>query len=342
MLDKVLVEDFVLIWRHRGFLEALRNVRAYVRRTIYYRSGIENFLRYYLDTDGKNTILWAIYKNLYSRQLEREIGEGIEIMSEDWDNLIILDACRYEEFEREFYNHGELSKVVSKAHESWGFMKANFVGKSLHDTVYVTANPFSPKINNGVFYKMISLVDRWDDDIGTIWPSDVTEVAFQASNEFPDKRIIVHFMQPHAPHLSLGNSKFDQAGFKNTWENKAKSKRADGIKVWSAVKNGLITDQDLYESYVNNLQIVKPFVHELITNLKGKTVVTADHGENLGESRLGLKLYGHSHHTNETRFVPWLEIKDNIRKEVATSQPIGDVGPDHDIVNRRLSELGYL
>jgi len=290
----------------------------------------------------RSKLVRKILNPIFKWDFQRKHGRGIDVMEQDWDNLIILDACRYEEFESVFYNQGELHKVVSKGHESWGFMKANFVGRSLHDTVYITANPFSPKINNGVFHKMISLVDKWDDDIGTIWPSDVTEAAFQASNEFPDKRIIVHFMQPHAPHLSLGNSKFNQAGFSQTWEEDANSNKADGVKVWSAVKNGLITDQDLYESYVNNLQIVKPFVRELITGLKGKTVVTADHGENLGESRLGLKLYGHYYHTNETRFVPWLEIRDDLRKEVATSEPIGDVGPEHDVVNRRLNELGYL
>jgi hypothetical protein len=59
----------------------------------------------------------------------------------DWDNLILLDACRYDTFEELATDlPGELKKTESKAPATDPFLRANFSGKKRCETVYVTVN----------------------------------------------------------------------------------------------------------------------------------------------------------------------------------------------------------
>ena len=323
MLDKVLVEDFVLIWRHRGFLEALRNVRAYVRRTIYYRSGIENFLRYYLDTDGKNTILWAIYKNLYSRQLEREIGEGIEIMSEDWDNLIILDAYRADYFKEYSQLKGEFSEVVSRGDHSHEFIKKNFKGR-FWDTLVISANVWyekSPFTDENTFFKLINPVSNRRSDHRL-----VSEVAIEQNQRHPDKRLIIHYMSPHSP--------FEGEIAENLVERPWRG-------MYHMFKSGVIEKEVLRESYRETIQIIEQEVETVLPYLQGRTVITSDHGENLGEKQHGMTLHSHGHPSKECRIVPWLVIDSDERKTVNDDEPEQDQVLSDIELNQRLEYLGY-
>jgi hypothetical protein len=88
-------------------------------------------------------------------------GSGIKVMDEDWDNLIILDACRYDIFKNhsKFINQN-IEKKVSQGSWTLEFIKSNFVGKSFHDTVYVTSNVFSNIIPEGSFLKKKIIVNQ--------------------------------------------------------------------------------------------------------------------------------------------------------------------------------------
>jgi ElaB/YqjD/DUF883 family membrane-anchored ribosome-binding protein len=57
---------------------------------------------------------------------------------------------------------------------------------------------------------------------------------------------------------------------------------------------GAVKDEEIREAYKNNLRRVKENLKELKTILNGKTLVTADHGEFLGENGL----YAHSKESN--------------------------------------------
>lgn len=83
---------------------------------------------------------------------ERKYGPGIDVMAEDWDNLILLDACRYDYFESQINIEGELKSAISRGGHSWEFMQGNFVGREFHDTIYVTANPHVEKLSDGTFF----------------------------------------------------------------------------------------------------------------------------------------------------------------------------------------------
>jgi len=86
---------------------------------------------------------------------------GKDVMSADWDNLILLDACRYDFFAEENTIQGDLNRVISKGSRSWEFMKGNFVGRELHDTVYITANPHVGRLEKDIFHTIIPLLEKW-------------------------------------------------------------------------------------------------------------------------------------------------------------------------------------
>lgn len=271
-------------------------------------------------------------------------GPGIDVIQRDWDNLILLDACRYDIFSENttFEGGGVLSKEISKGDYSWEFMTQNFAGKELHDTIYVSANPYSVRIPEGVFFKFVSLIDEWDGETGTVLPEVVTEKALEITEAHPNKRLIVHYMQPHAPHIGEIGSQLNQCGWNKYHDMGVPAKVADGMSIWEAVRLNQITHEELRQSYLQNFKIVENSVNNLVNSLDGKSVISADHGENLGERKLLKRYYGHSNQTKECRFVPWMELDYEHRKGVKESEPLSDRRPVRDSVNRRLKQLGYL
>jgi len=310
---------------------------------------LETFSKHIKKYGYSKAIVYALfhrYEILLKRYLKIKFfvifAKGIDVMKEDWDNLIILDACRYDTFEEHTQFEGKVRKVMSAGNYSWEFMIENFVGRELHDTIYITANPFSARIDDSVFFKLISLIDNWDENTGTVLPEDVTQKAIEVSENHPDKRLIIHYMQPHAPHLGSIQTDFEQKGFNKYHGMGVQPVRKEGMSIWNAVRKGLITSERLHESYIENLQIAEESVESLISKLNGKTVISADHGENLGERVLGLRLYGHGYDTPECRFVPWLELDYESRRRVIASEPVSDVRPGDSTIDRRLRDLGYL
>ena len=73
---------------------------------------------------------------------EKYNADGFCIFEEDWDNLIILDACRYDFFEKLNHFQGVLEPRTSRGSKTWEFMRGNFRDRNLLDTVYVTDNPW--------------------------------------------------------------------------------------------------------------------------------------------------------------------------------------------------------
>jgi len=95
---------------------------------------------------------------------------GVNFMGEDWDNLLVLDACRYDIFATENSIAGRLEKRCSKASPTVHFLRTNVDGADLTDTVYVTANGQIHNYRDGFdvnFYDVVPLyAECWDDDFG--------------------------------------------------------------------------------------------------------------------------------------------------------------------------------
>lgn len=78
---------------------------------------------------------------------------GIDVVDEEWDSLFILDGCRYDTFESTCEMCGDLDVRISHGTESSEFIKNNFVGRQIYDTIYISANPYTRIIPDDTFFK---------------------------------------------------------------------------------------------------------------------------------------------------------------------------------------------
>jgi hypothetical protein len=289
--------------------------------------------------EGHRLLSWPLHRiNAY--YLDRTLPEASDVLDRDWDTLVILDACRYDYFESHNWIPGDLDPTVVDGNRSWEFMQNNFVGRQAHDTVYVTANPYADQIPDETFHYVDYLTDRWNAEIGTVFPEDVREAAIEANREYPNKRLIVHFMQPHRPYLGPTaeelRSRIDLKGFRN---------EGDGLQIWGAAKQKDVTVEEIRRAYAESLDTVLEEAEALVEALDGKTVITADHGEMLGERVFPVtsRVWGHSEgfSTRKLRTVPWLSIESDERREITTDAPETSEELQDDSVSERLEALGY-
>lgn len=279
--------------------------------------------------------------------LQRNYEGSIDVMSEDWDNLFILDACRYDYFKEVNHINGDLSPVVSPGHRSWEFMDDSFVGRDLQDTVYVTANPHAAKLPNDIFHAIEMPLGQWNDDIGVILPEDLAAVALSAYERYSNKRLIVHFMQPHLPHLGptaeTYRERVNLGGIDNP---KGEAKTNQDMTFWEAIDRGIITVSEARVAYQETLEIVLNEVEDMLGQVEGRTVVTADHGQLLGEKLTPFtgREYGHPYHfySPNLRIVPWLKVEGGSRRRIVKEEPTAQSNSyDQETIETRLSELGY-
>jgi hypothetical protein len=264
--------------------------------------------------------------------------DGIDVFEQDWDNLIILDACRFDAFRQVCEFEGTLRKVESRGSTSAEFVRGNFTGRTVHDTVYVSANGYYDKLRDEIgaeLHDSISLYEgEYRDAAGglTTHPKTVTRHALDANEAYPNKRLIVHYLQPHQPYLGpFAEKHIDQGHGLNI--------------VTTRNRNPDLTDDDIRRAYVENLELVLDEVEELLDAFHGKTVITADHGELLGERLpvFPVKDYDHWYgiHVPELVNVPWFEIEGESRKDVRAEPPAERDAVDIEEVEEHLADLGY-
>lgn len=118
--------------------------------------------RYYKSGIHRNVCL-----NRWSRDLNRRYRytlrgqkfyqKGVNVLDEDWDNLIILDACRYDIFEELNHINGNLTQKKSRGCRTPEWIRGNFSCKELLDTVYISANPQYSKLHQDIDSKNVLL-----------------------------------------------------------------------------------------------------------------------------------------------------------------------------------------
>ncbi|QDX41876.1 hypothetical protein FQU85_13075 [Salarchaeum sp. JOR-1] len=264
-------------------------------------------------------------------------------MEADWDTLILLDACRYDDFENQNDLPGTLDSRISQGPDSPKFIRENFAGRELHDTVYVTANPHVDRIDDGVFHAIVDdPLSSWDTKANCVRPETVTNAAIRAHDEYDDKRVIVHYMQPHDPPLGpTGDKLRDQLNLGGVDPND----QSDKIRLFEAVADGEIEVEKARKAYRETLDIVLEEVEELISEIDGKVVVSADHGEMFGEQPYPIlgKLYEHYRHphTVELCKVPWLVINHGPRRHTVSEPPTDTADTFEEDLEEKLEALGY-
>lgn len=243
------------------------------------------------------TRIASLLDKFAKRKIPKIDSEPEPIYEKEWDNLIILDACRCDTY-REVVNPDAECRTTVESH-SRGFIRETFSEKDWSDTVLITANPFynseefqklTGRTLEDTFETVFHVYDTdWNDEEGTVMPGKMVEKAATAEKLFPEKRKIIHFMQPHFPFI---NSDFEENSFLDTLNSEKEN-------VWQRAEKGELT----------NLKIAYEEVNSLKENLSGKTVVTADHGNLLGEDGF----YSHPGGSNliPLRKVPWDVISEN-------------------------------
>ncbi|MFB6209875.1 MAG: hypothetical protein ABEJ56_07125 [Candidatus Nanohaloarchaea archaeon] len=223
---------------------------------------------------------------------------GVRVMEEDWDYLIVLDACRYDAFEEVNWLEGELEKKRSLGSATFEWRDENFTDY-YGDVVYVTANPYisdREDFRASEHFHSVIPVYMEDDyqEKGITKPEAVTEEAIEAEENFPDKRKIIHYMQPHDPFIGEPSISMFEGDVDETHEHFAQ--------------------ENSWEAYKANLERALESVEELIEQLEGKIVITGDHGDCFGEKFL--KRHPRGVYIKELVEVPWLVIEKGERKKV--------------------------
>lgn len=274
-------------------------------------------------------------------------AEAVRVMDEEWDNCLILDACRYDLFAERHELPGELRKVTSAGSQSLEFLRRNFAGETHHDAVYVTANPFATRLDDDVFHRVVDcFADDWDADLGTVPPEAVVEATRTARERYPQKRLLVHFMQPHYPFIGETGRELDSGGVTGHVTDQAKTDEpTDSIWDRLAAGDADVSVETVREAYAENFELVQDHAADLAAALDGKTVVTADHGNLFGERQwpVPVRRYGHPAglRVPELVAVPWHELPADERRTVTADPPERTGTVADDTVRDRLDNLGY-
>lgn len=305
---------------------------------------------------------------IYSKLSPATVG----VMSEDWDNLIILDSLRMDYFEKLCEFDGDMDSIYSRGSNSREFVMNNFQNNKHHDTVVVTSNSHYHKDLDKTddtfhyiesYYSMKDSKDIPEDSVKSrdIRTEEQVDLTIELSNRFPNKRLITHIMPPHVPYfcdeaVALRKQiyeKDDIAFYFEHREEYEKRKNSDEYEWWSyavdlhhACRLGLIDGDDMPQYYKKDLKQTLKRIKPLIDELDGKTVITGDHGEFLGE-RLPpflLKEWTHpeSVYSNVVREVPWFVLPYENRRKITTGSSVEGREVDQAEIEENLESLGYL
>ena len=271
---------------------------------------------------------------------------GVDIFSQDWDILIILDALRADDFMMLNDLPGQVTTKESRGGGTIEFLEGNIKDRDLSDVVYVTGNPqYEANANqmNTQFHKVEQVWKTdWDSELKTVLPKTMSKATICAAEQYPNKRILSHFVQPHEPFIGETAKRHELSGWIDP------EKKITGREIFEESMKNLFRqyDTELYrKAYRENIEIALPHVQTILKNVAGKIVVTSDHGEMFGERARPIPIRYDSHrigcHVPSLLKVPWLEYTNGERRQTVKGETEKQLDASDD-VNDRLKQLGYL
>lgn len=97
--------------------------------------------------------LWEAVKRKAYLSIYKLITPAPDFIAEkSWDNLIILDACRFDAFALVNRTPGRLTKIVSAGSSTWEWLPKNFLNRKMKDVIYICKS---------VYFKMILKENVW-------------------------------------------------------------------------------------------------------------------------------------------------------------------------------------
>lgn len=218
----------------------------------------------------------------------------------------------------------------------------------------------------------------WDHESRTVLPDDLTDIALGEAARDGPTRLVVHYMQPHLPfigdhgfsaylpdyqksHSDVSYSETEKARFLEenstitleekrtydiTWGEELEynlSVSNSGERGYTPLLEAGIKDRtDIQAGYRGNLDAALEAITRLVRRVDCPVVITADHGEFLGE----YGLYDHPPISHPIlRVVPWFNVDARmIGVKENTQAPIerSDRDSTADSTEKRLRDLGYL
>lgn len=292
--------------------------------------------------------LGGFHRNVWPRY-----SGSIRVMDQDWDNLVVLDACRRSLFESvigpEFFDEYRVVRSLGSNTAEWTNRNFNDQGheSEFPNTVYVTGNVVvSRKITDPTFHRLYEVwQDGFDSELGVVPPEPVVEKALQARKDHPNKRLVSHIVQPHEPFITKleddsGYTTDPEAVFGEGTELTEKN-------TWLDLAENNISVAQVKAAYHHTLELGWNRVRTLVDELPGRTVVTADHGNMWGELGFPIPVPVYGHPTQMRCFelvdVPWGVVEaDGDRPDIVDGSLRG-VGTDDKSRSRdQLKALGYV
>lgn len=282
---------------------------------------------------------------------------GTPIWEKDWNILCVLDGCRLDLMYEYLDGPTEIDVKEVDSLRSVGSMSPEWLGntfnpkyaKKMEKTAYISGNPWTA--NEEAEHEHLPLSDEdfgyfeeawranWSDetgmDISTVPPEPLTDSAMAVLEEESPEYLIVHYMQPHEPFRSR------PSWFSNSSKGIDLDRDLNGSKkssIWHRNRNGEIDSQELWDAYKDNLEWVMEDIHRFANSINDDIVLTADHGNAMGE----WGVYGHPSGSpiSELRDVPWITIRGSGSEKYSCNQTKKRETVEAD-VQSRLESLGY-
>lgn len=263
----------------------------------------------------------------------------IDILQQDWDILIVLDECRYDYFKeiyKDILDNGELKKAISHSTLTREWVNKCFRKKDCSDIIYINTIVSFDMMVKGEhnFFKIVPVWETdWDFDYGTVLPDAVTKSALEWLKRHSNKRMIVHYIQPHEPCVYYGGGVDGALQKKLTGKHEfpiriniqkiarkyfseetmwklgnlfgALPKRGKGAMFIKYGREGII------KGYKEDIKLALREAKKIVDKYPNKNIVImADHGIRLGEH----KNYTHGQPVEPVVVeVPWLEINNGTK-----------------------------
>ena len=296
------------------------------------------------DDQGRSRLHMAYLRAIQA--VGRHLDYGTAVYEDDWDLLVVLDACRADLMERVAPDVAWLppparTRSVGSCSSEW-LTRTFSAGRAaaVAETVLVTGNTWTDRYLDADAFAAVDEVWKyaWDDTQGTVPARAITDRGIVAARERDPERLVLHYMQPHHPFLP--DPVAGDGGMARTGAH------SSGANPWVALRRGELSVERVWAAYEANLRYVLEAVAVAVENIDAeRVVITADHGNLFGD----WGLYGHPMNVPHPALVtvPWVETAAEDRGTRTPSLappeplPVGRVYGDGS-VDDRLESLGYV
>lgn len=281
---------------------------------------------------------------------------GTHIYDEEWDLLIILDACRVDVLESvaDEYDFiepvGTRWSIGSHSHEWLTKTFTEDYKKDISETAYVSGNGHTHEtfvtgnyppdetvpfcwpdwrvVDIDEFGQLDMLWETAHEDKIGVPPRAITDRTVELARDSDYDRMIAHYMQPHIPYIA------------GALEEDREPTEVDA-RGWKLLETGDADREEVWKLYKDNLRLVLDELEVLLENVEAENVViTADHGNAFGE----YSVYGHPEGfpVPSIKKVPWVKTTATDKE---TFTPTGEYANSQDTktdIEDHLQDLGYM